>query len=286
MPILRRVWKITKTSILAVISIIIFLVVSVFATLLIPGTPSNSREWLPEQAVQASAEFNGTFVHLKNIRNTNWRTPTDYEVRYYDKTYDLSKVRHVYFIYTPFSNIKPLAHTFVSYEFENGEHLSVSVEVRKEKNESYSALNGLLKKYEIFYVISDERDSLGYRAIAWKNPLFIYPVKTTPERARKALVSMLTRGNDLREKPEFYHTFFNNCTTNLVRHVNEVVPSRIPFISLGVIFPGYADVLSYRLGLIDTELSLEEAQKLFYANDRIIRYINDSEFSAKIRSNK
>lgn len=280
---MRRMWRIVRCSFLLVLCLVVAVVVLVIATVLIPGTPSNDRDWLPEQAVLTSAEFNGNLVHLRNVRNFRWRTPTDYEVGYYDKTFNLSKLRRAYFIYTPFSNLKPLAHTFVSFEFEGPEYLSLSVEVRKESSETYGWLNGLKKAYELHYVIADERDSLGQRVIAWQNPLYLYPVKTTPERARAALVGMLTRANTLRSRPEFYHTFFNNCTTNLVRHVNAVVPHRVPTLSLGVIFPGYADVLAYGIGLLDTELTFEEAKRRFLVNERVVRYVGEPAFSQMIR---
>lgn len=280
---MRNVWRIIRFGLVLLLLLIVAIIVLVFSTLLIPRKPSNDREWLPEQVVLPSVEFDGDLVHIHNIRNFRWRTPADYDVGYYDRTLDLSKLRRAYFIYTPFSNLKPLAHTFVSFEFEGPEYLSVSVEVRKEKDEIYGWLNGLLKKYELYYVIADERDSMGYRAIAWQNPLYVYPVKTTPERARRSLIDMLTRANALWDRPEFYHTFFNNCTTNLVRHVNTVVPGRVSLFSLGVIFPGWADTLAYRIGLIDTNLPFEGAQKHFLVNERVLRYVDSPEFSQHIR---
>jgi len=280
---MRKMWRLIRLGLVFLFLAVVTVLSLVFATLLVPGTPSSDREWLVEQAILPSATFDENLIHLRNIRNFRWRTPTDYDLAYYDKTYDLSTLRRAYFIYTPFSNLKPLAHTFVSFEFDGPEYLSVSVEVRKEKGESYGWLNGLLKQYELMYVIADERDSMGSRAIAWKNPLYVYPVKTTPERAREALIGILIRANALHGRPEFYHTFFNNCTTNLVRHVNTVVPQRVPLLSLGVILPGYADALAYRLGLIETNLSLEETQKHFLVNERVLRYIDDPEFSEKIR---
>lgn len=280
---MRRTWRIIRSGFFFVLFLVVAVVILVFATLLVPGTPSNDRDWFPEQAVLPSAEFNGDLVHIRNIRNFRWRTPMDYDVGYYDKTFDLVKLRRAYFIYTPFSNLKPLAHTFVSFEFAGPEYLSVSVEVRKEKSETYGWFNGLLKKYELYYVIADERDSMGDRAIAWENPLYVYPVKTTPERAREAFVGMLTRANALRDRPEFYHTFFNNCTTNLVRHVNTVVPRRVSAFSLGVIFPGYADALAYRLGLLDSELPFADAKRRFLVNERVVRSMDEPAFSQKIR---
>ena len=37
-------------------------------------SPSNDREWKTEHAVMPSAEFSGTLVHVKNIRNFSYRS--------------------------------------------------------------------------------------------------------------------------------------------------------------------------------------------------------------------
>jgi len=56
------------------------------------------------------------------------------------------------------------AHTFVSFGFKSGDFLAISIEIRKEKGESFSAWRGLLKRYELMYVIADERDVIKLRA--------------------------------------------------------------------------------------------------------------------------
>src|SRR3989304_8718488 len=76
--------------------------------------PSNNREWSPDQAVLPYAETEGNLVHIRNIRNFAYTTPTDYEKSYYDKTFDLNKIKGVHYIVEPFSGYKGAAHTFLS----------------------------------------------------------------------------------------------------------------------------------------------------------------------------
>src|SRR5207253_11371548 len=101
---------------------------------------------------------------------------------------------------------------------------------------------------------------------------------TTPERMRRMFVDMMTRANELRSKPEFYYTLTNNCTTNIVKQVNAVLPHRVPF-NLAGLLPGNSDRYAYKLGLIDTTLPFEEARRRF----EIPRIPVDDEYSVRIR---
>ena len=55
--------------------------------------PSNDRNWQPDLAVLAYADINGNQVTLHNIRNCDYRSETDFDVRHYDKTFDLEQIR-------------------------------------------------------------------------------------------------------------------------------------------------------------------------------------------------
>ena len=149
--------------------------------------------------------------------------------------------------------------------------------------ETYSALRGLFREYELMYLVGDERDLVKLRANYRHDPVYLYPVRTTPERARRMFLQMLARANELRRDPEFYNTVTNNCTTNIVRHVNTIVPGRVP-LSLATVLPGYSDQLAYRIGLIDTTLPLDAARERFRINERAARFADDPAFSDRIRA--
>lgn len=244
--------------------------------------PSNDRNWNLDQVLLPEAEIKGNLVHIKNIRNFTYRTTSDYVPGYYDKTFDLTKLQRVYYIVEPFSDFKGSAHTFVSFEFAGSDFLAISTEIRKEQGESFSALKGLFKRYEIMYVIADERDVIKLRSNYRKDDVFVYPIKTTPDRIQTMLVSMLRRANELKEKPEFYNTLTNTCTTNIVSHVNTVLPGRIP-LDPRILLPGYSDKFAYELGLIDTDLSFEAARAKFRINERAEQFAESENFSVKIR---
>lgn len=248
----------------------------------ITTTPSNDRRWTQDQAVLPYAEFNGAEVTIRNIRNFIYASTTAYTPQYYDKTFNLDELESVDFIVEP---LKPIAvaHTFVSFGFKDGNHIAVSVEIRKEVGESFSPLRGLFNQFELMYVIADERDVLQLRALHRKDPLYLYPTKISQEKARTLLLSMLTRANTLHETPEFYNTITSTCTTNIVDHINELEKGLVPW-DLRVIFPLRSDAYAYELGLIDTSLPFEDLQQRQLINEYVETYADDPNFSQKIRA--
>lgn len=245
--------------------------------------PSNERDWVPNEAVLPWAEFAGDRVTVHNVRNTAYRTDADYTPAYEDRSLDLGRLRSVWFLVVPFGDWGGSAHTFLSFGFDGPEYLAISVEARKERGETYHYLKGLFKRYEIMYVVADERDVVRLRTNVRGDDVYLYPVRTTPERMRALLVAMLERANALRRRPEFYNTLTNNCTNTIARHVNSLVPGRVPF-SLKVVFPGFADRLAYDLGLIDTDLPYEQIRERFRVNERARAAGDDPAFSTRIRA--
>jgi hypothetical protein len=178
--------------------------------------------------------------------------------------------------------MKGPAHTLVSFGFADGSYVAISVELRREPGETFSPVKGLLKQYELMYVVADERDVIRLRTSHRHDDVFLYPVRATDEQRRQLFVSMLRRANRLREHPEFYNTLTNTCTTNIVRHVNAIAPKKIPF-GYKVLLPGYSDRLAYDLGLLDTDLPFAEAKARHHINARALRHADAPGFSTLIR---
>ena len=244
--------------------------------------PSNDRNWIPEHRVLAHAEFKGDQVTIHNVRNAEFLTYRDCIVKHDDRTYDLSKIRTVDFVVVPFAEIKSVAHTLLSFGFEDGEHVGISVEVRLEQGEGYDPALGAFGQFELIYVIADERDLIPVRVEHRDVDVYVYRSTATPEMARKLFVDMLKRANQLYEHPEFYDTLGNNCTTNIVRHINAIAPGKVPY-DYRVLLPGYADKLAYDLGLIDNRLPFEEVKRRARVNEAVVKYKDHPQFSAKIR---
>lgn len=244
--------------------------------------PSNDRDWSLNERVLPYATFSGDEVLVHNVRNTVYRTVDDFTPAYEDRVYDLRRLRGVWFGVVPFSGWRGVAHTFLSFEFgEPAEFVVISVEARKERGETYHFLKGAFRQYELFYVVADERDAIRLRTNYRGDAVFLYPIESTPERTRALFTAMLGRANSLREHPVFYNTLTRNCTNTIARHVNSLVPGRVPF-SLKVMFPGYSDRLAYDLGLIATDLPYDSIRARFLITERA-RAATDTGFSRQIR---
>src|SRR5690606_9702515 len=117
--------------------------------------PSNDRLWLAEVERPATVRFDGDLVHVANVRDFRWRSETDFTPAWEERTYDLGKVKAADLF---FSNWGPplIEHTILSWEFEDGEHLAISIETRKEVGEEYSAVLGFFRQFELYYVVADE----------------------------------------------------------------------------------------------------------------------------------
>lgn len=220
------------------------------------------------------------------MRNCQYFANDVYLVDYYDKTIDLGAVRGVDFIVVPFAALPTLAHTMISFEIAGpdgrSEYLAVSVEVRKEKNEQYNPLKGSARQYELIYVLADERDVIQYRTNYNNEQVFLYHTVATPETARRLLVDVLGRVNQIAARPEFYDTLTNNCTTNLVAHLTRIKPNRT-LADVRVLLPGYSDSLAYDEGLIVRNGTFLETKQRAYVNPLAQRYAGREDFSELIR---
>lgn len=245
--------------------------------------PSDARNWIPEHRVLAEARIEGSRVSVRNARSFNYTARSVFTPEYADRTYELDKLQSVWYVLSPFSEgWRGPAHSFVSFGFADSQFVSISVEARREVGETYSVLKGLFKRYEVMYVIGDESDLIAQRAAYGTDRVYLYPVRTSPEKMRAMFLSMLQRANDLRERPEFYNTATNNCTSNVIAHVNAVAPKTV---SAGIrtILPGYSDEVAMQLGLIDTDLDVADARERFLINARARAHVNDPAFSWRIR---
>jgi hypothetical protein len=252
--------------------------------------PSNDRNWVPEQRILPSVTFGvdsvtgDSVIRVRNVRNYNWTAADSVpHPGYEDRTYPLSHVASVSYIVTPFStDWRGPAHTFVSFGFDDSTYVGVSVEARKEVGESYTIAKGLAQRFELMYVIGDEHDLIPLRASKWGDEIEVYPVRATRAQARAMFVGMMKRAHKLETEPEFYGSIRNNCTTNILDQVNEIATKKIKY-SRKILLPGYSDELAMELGLLDTDLSLEDARKHFRVNEQSAKHLNDVHYSTLIR---
>ena len=110
------------------------------------------------------------------------------------------------------------------------------------------------------------RDLIGLRAFVRKDPVYVFPLKAPRAAVRALFVAMLRRANGLIDKPQFYHSLTNTCTTTLVLHFERLTGKRLPF-DYRIIFPGYSDELIDVLGLNDHDGDIESARARFLVDE-------------------
>jgi hypothetical protein len=246
--------------------------------------PASDANWWPQLSRMPTADFNGDFVTVHNVRNYRYQASEKNPIpAYYDKTYDLTKISKVWYITDPFSEFKPAAHTFLSFQFRNGDFLSITIEARKVVGQDYSLWSGMLHTYPIMYIAADERDAVMVRANVDKDELYMYPISAEPINVRKLFVNILGTMNDLAVHPAWYNTLWANCTSTIAYEVNRTFPGRLHKLSWQLVFSGYADELALKEGLLETNLPLDQARQKYYITKRSQEVGDVSNYSLLIR---
>jgi len=247
--------------------------------------PSNDRSWVNDNERLTTAEFDDGEVTIRNVRDFEWRSNRDFDKRWVDMKINLDDVSKIWFILEYFDPTRrQMAHTIMSFEMRDGTRLACSIEVRREKGERYHPVKGLFRQYELIYVWATERDVIGVRTRCRKRSVthLFEAVVLGPGNERRMLESYLKRTNKLSQSPEWYNTITNTCTTNIVGHVNEVYPGRVPR-AVAVLLPGLSPNLLQRNNLVKIEGTIEETLRNSIIDERAKSWDGTSDFGDWIR---
>ncbi len=242
--------------------------------------PSNTRDWTPDVARTARATFHGSRVTIENVRNFNYRSETDYDQRWDTRTYDLDRIKGVD-LFLSFWGPTEIAHTIVSWDFDDGQHLAISIETRKEKGESYSALRGFFHQYEVYYVVADERDLVGLRTNYRGEQVYLYRIRATAPQARALLIDYLRQVNQLADHPEWYNALTQNCTTTIRGHAQNIGAGGS--LDWRLLANGHLDELLYERGQIDTDMYFDDLRKRSNITEKAKSADDLPDFSTRIR---
>ncbi|HYB41293.1 MAG TPA: DUF4105 domain-containing protein [Candidatus Methylomirabilis sp.] len=221
--------------------------------------PSHHRPWRPEVAVMPRATIDGDRVHITGVRNFDYRSRSDFTVRYEERDVSLSHLYGIDFFVSYFWPDSPVGHTFLSFLFDDAPPLAISIETRPEVGEGFDPLPSLFKQFELIYLVGEERDIVAVRTNYRREQVFLYPMRTSPDRARRLFLVYLERINELADRPEWYHLLSNSCTVNIVRYANRV--GRQGGFDLRHMFNGWIDRYLYSAGVVDTSLPFDELRR-------------------------
>lgn len=243
--------------------------------------PSNSRLWADDVAQMLSGRQHGNRVHLDNVRNFQWRSDSDYTVRWESRDYDLDALRSVDMVLSSWG-VPGIVHTLVSFGFADGRHLVFSVEIRKEKHESFSELGGFFKQFELSVVAADERDIIYVRTAVRGEQVSIYPVQMPLPEMRALFLAYVQQANALHDTPRFYHTVTANCTTLVYSLVQAIVPG-LP-LDYRLLLSAYLPEYLYANGGLDRSQPLATLRQQADITQRAAQAGDTPAFSQAIRS--
>lgn len=229
-----------------------------------PRQPQLEAVWNSDCELITTADIDDTKITFRNVRDFFWRTTKDRDESWIDEvTVDTEEIKDIWFIVDHFHSLHGLAHTYLTFEFNDGTCLSFSFEARRRVKHRYHPWDGLWRNYELYLLVALESDMTGLRTNARGNKDYMFRGITPPEKDKHMLIRMAQKANQLSEKPEWYHSLLTTCNTSIVRMVNRVTPGRVPFLWRNFL-PGYTPRAALKLGLIEDwgglETTLEKAR--------------------------
>ncbi|MGZ9273865.1 MAG: Lnb N-terminal periplasmic domain-containing protein [Nitrospira sp.] len=242
---------------------------------------SHDRPWRSEVAVLPRAIIDGDRVRFTNVRHFTYRTRDDFDIRYEEREVSISHLQTVD-LYVSYWHDGPVGHTFLSFGFDNAPPVAISIETRPEIGEGFDPIASLFKQFELIYLVGDEHDLVGSRAIHRNEEIFLYRIHTTPENARQLFLIYLERINEIYDRPEWYHLLSNSCTINIIRYANRTGPSR--GFDIRHFLNGFIDRYVYATGAIQTDLTFDELRRRSHINEMVRKEYDAPDFPERIRA--
>jgi hypothetical protein len=242
--------------------------------------PRAEGDWSPDVARQTTGVIAGDALTLKDVRNFDWRSNTEFAERWTTRSYDLSKLKTVD-VFLAFWAGPEIAHVIVSFGFEGGEFLAWSIEVRALKGGEFSPIADFFRNSPLVIIAADERDVVRLRATIRNERVELYRLRASPEVARSVLLEYVTDANNLAETPRFYNSLTTNCTTAIVKIVR-LAGIRVPF-DWRLIVNGFLPDYLYERGAFDSGIPLDELRARAQISPRAHEVDASPDFSRLIR---
>ena len=243
--------------------------------------PSHDRLWADDVARMVTGKVDGSIVTLDQVRNFDWRSDTDYTVRWESRQYDLNQLRSVDVAMSYWMG-PAIAHTLVSFGFNDGRYLTFSIEIRKERGESFDGVAGFFKRYETVLIAADERDILRVRTNVRDEDMWLYRLKMPPEMMRSLFLAYLVEGEQLKQEPRFYNTLTANCTTIIYQMARRISPG-LP-LDWRLLASGYLDRYLYDLGALQGQGGFDALRQQAHITEKARAADQAADFSQRIRA--
>jgi Domain of unknown function (DUF4105) len=248
--------------------------------------PSNSGNWEPNNGRTAWAEINGDQVTIRNLRNCDYRTETDYANCWSDKTIYLSQISAADLFLTNWG-LSFASHPIVSFQFGDKDHIAFSIEARYRPGQEYSTFRGFFRQYGLIFIVADERDVIRLRTNYRKDEeVYMYRLRLPPETVRAVFLTYVTYLNHLKDDPEWYNAVTRNCTTTLDRQLAADTNNPQPW-NYQYLLNGTLDKLLFERGrLVSDGLPFPELKEREHINAAARSAGQSPDFSGLIRAGR
>lgn len=248
-------------------------------------SPSNNQHWQPDVAKLPWLERSGDHVTLHNLRDCDYRSETNYKPRWKTETLNISQIRGVDLFLSSWGS-PWIAHAIVSFQTADGKYLAMSIEGRKRVGQSYSALRGFFRQYNLIYVVAEERDVVRLRTNFRKDECVrLYHTKTNPRDAQRLFLAYLDWITEAAKMPEWYNALTSNCTSGIVSYLRRAKVGGLSRWDWRALLNGHGDEMLYDLGdLSSGGLSFAELRKQALINEAAQRADDAPDFSRRVRA--
>jgi hypothetical protein len=204
----------------------------------------------------------GDAVTLENVRNLEYRSLDDFTPHWETRTYHLSNIKGVDFIFFDWGD-GLRGHPALVFDFGTDGRICMSIEARITKGQKYAVVRSLYRQQELIFVAADERDIILRRTkFTERQWAYLYHLNSSVEELKRVFLDYVNMINHLYESPRWYHVLFTNCTTSFYK-----LPSTQVRWDWRVIANARLDRALYKDGRLDRTLPFTELRALAYLND-------------------
>lgn len=214
--------------------------------------------WQPECSRAPSITRAGDLVTVHGVRDFRWRSDTDYDARWEDRTYDRSRLRRCD-LFMSYWGPTEICHMILSFGFERADgamdQVAVSIEARRRTDQVYDAVASAFRQFGLVYVWADERDVIGVRTDVRGEHVHRYRLEMPPDRMRDLFDRYVAVTDLLHDRPAWYNAVTENCSVGIMR---TAFGASVPlFVPVQALLNGSLDRHAWEMGALDRSVPFE-----------------------------